>query len=431
MSRPMTLIAAPGVCVAAAVLVLSSGPHAFAAPQDTPGEPTSMAAAAPAAAVGANTYTISVADQLTYDDNLYRLAPGADVTTLVGPGARRQDAIDSVSLGVDAHWYAGNQAVGINFRADDNRFSHSDDLNNVSGKGNLAWDWRIGENLSGQAGADYYRALVSFAGTNYYARDLVDRVDYFGSARYQVGPHWALLGGVVDADTSLSAVPEKLYDFHSKSGNVGVQYAAASDNTITWEYQYTDANFPQAFELNGAVFNSNYDEDTTRILLKYAVTTATLIEASAGYLRRGYPYSEFAAFSGGIWRASLQWQPTDRLQFLFAGWRELKAYVDSESDYFVSKGVSIEPSWTVSDKLTLSLAVSRENHDYIGSSPSALTFASRYDKITRQQARLVYKPIPPLEVNLTYNYDRRDSNRAQLDFDDTLATASLIYKFRL
>jgi opacity protein-like surface antigen len=403
----------PAIRATAVGLLLSFGPHAFAAQQDP------------------STYAIYVAEQLTYDDNLYRLPSIADVTALAGPRARRQDLIDSVSLGTDVHWYSGNQAVGFNFRVDDNRFSHNDALNNTSSRGNLAWDWRFGENLSGQAGADYYRALVSFAGTNYYARDLVERVDYFGSARYRVGPHWALFGGVIDADTSLSAVAEQLYDFHSKSGNAGVEYASASDNTVTWEYRYTDARFPQAFVLNGAPFNSDYNEDTTRLAVKYAFTAATLIQASAGYLKRNYPYSGFAAFSGNIWRASLQWQPTDELQFVLTGWRELKAYVDSESDYFVSNGGSIEPAWTASDKLTLSLAASWENHDYIGSSPSTLTFVSRHDKVITQQARLVYKPTPSLAVNLAYRYDRRDSNRASLEFDDTLATANITFKCQL
>jgi exopolysaccharide biosynthesis operon protein EpsL len=415
MSITVPLEGAPGYAIraAAAGLLLTYGSSAVAAPQDP------------------STYAVYVADQLAYDDNLYRLPSDADVTALAGPRARRQDVIDSVTLGADVHWYAGSQAVGVNVRVDDNRFLHNDALNNTSGRGNLAWDWRLGGDLSGQAGADYYRALASFANTNYYARDLVERVDYFGSARYRLGPHWALLGGVIEADTSLSAAAEQLYDFHSKSGNAGVEYASASGNTVTWEYRYTDARFPQAFELNGAPFNSNYNEDTALVSVKYAVTAATRIEASAGYLKRDYPYSGFATFSGNIWRASLQWQPTDEVQFVLTGWRELKAYVDAESDYFVSNGGSIAPAWTPSEKLTLSLAASWENHDYIGSSPSALTFVSRHDKVMTRQARLVYKPLQSLAVNLTYRYDRRDSNRARLEFDDTLATANVTFKFQL
>jgi hypothetical protein len=380
---------------------------------------------------GPSTYTLFAAEQIAYDDNLFRLPAGANLTELVGAGASRQATIDTLSIGTDVHWYDGNQAVNLHGRADDNRFLADDSLSNFSGQGDLTWDWRLGGKLSGQAGVQYFRALTSFAGTNYYARDMVDRVDYFAGARFRVGREITLFGGIDGADTSLSALPERIYDFRSKAGNGGVEYASPSGNTVSVEYRYTDARFPTVFVLNGAPFNSDYDEDTALFTVKYTLSAATQFEASAGYLRRGYPYSEVAAFSGSIGRALLRWQPTDALQVTLTGRHELRAYVDSESDYFVSNGGSIEPEWKATPALTLSLAFSHENHDYIGSSPSTLTFASRHDAVTTEQARLTYNPAPFLTATLTYQYARRDSNRAVLAFDDDIATATVTWKFQL
>ncbi len=409
---------------ALALLALALGSRAFAQSQ-----PFAQAQPFAAEPDDPRTYTFSIADRLAYDDNLFRLPSHTDVAALAGPGASRQDLINSASLGFDGRWYAGSQAVSLNLRVDDNRFSRNDDLNNVSGKGGLLWDWRVGGNFSGQAGANYYRALASFANTNYYARDIVEREDYFGNARYQVGPSWTLLGGVDIADTSLSAVSQRIYDFRSKSGNAGVEYASPTNSTITWEYRYTDARFPQAFVLNGAPFNADYNEDTAQVSLKYVLSAVTEIDASAGYLRRNYPYSSFAAFSGGVWRASLQWQPAYKLQLVAAGWRELKAYVDSESDYFVSNGASVTPQWKASETVTISVTASWEKHDYIGSSPSALTYLSRHDRVLSQQARILYEPLRHLDIDLTYRFDRRESNRAEFGFDDMLATAGVTFKF--
>jgi hypothetical protein len=97
----------------------------------------------------------------------------------------------------------------------------------------------------------------------------------------------------------------------------------------------------------------------------------------------------------------------------------------------VSNGGSIEPEWKATAALTLALAFSHENHDYIGSSPSALTFASRHDTVTTEKARLTYNPAPCLTATLTYQFARRDSNRAILEFDDNIATANVIFKFQL
>jgi len=383
------------------------------------------------ATASGNSYDVYVADQLTYDDNLYRLPSSiTDIAALTGRSdSAREDHINSLSLGVDGLWLLGTQAVNVNLRADDNRYVRNDALNNISAKDSAVWDWRLWERLSGQVGVDYYSAIASFANTTFYARDLVDKMQYFSNARYQFGPRWSIFGGVLDADTSHSALAAQLNDYHSKSGDVGIECVSASDNKLVWEYRYTDGLYPHESVFNGAPFNPDYNEDTARLLLKYAFTDETIIEAAAGYLKRFYPYARIGAFSGDIWRVSLQWQPKETLQFVLAGWHELTAYLDSESNYFVSKGGSVSPTWLISDTLTLSLAISSANQDYIGSSASELTFVSRRDRVAAEQAHLTYAPAEALTFDITYRHEQRHSNLAQFQYDDKLASAGITFKF--
>jgi Putative beta-barrel porin 2 len=377
-----------------------------------------------------NNVDFFVADQFNFDDNLYRLPAYVDVTSVAGPMATRQDGFNSFTLGGNGRWFSDSQTFGLDLRADDNRYVHNNSLDNISGRGNLDWDWRLASLWSGEVGVSYYRGLANFADTGYYARDVVQRADYFGSIRYDIGPHWAVYGGFIGADTTHSAQAEQLYDFHSKAGNAGIELATSSQNTLTFDYRYTDATFPQDFVLNGAPFNSDYKEETTRVILKYVFSVATELDASAGYLRREYPQASFATFSGDIWKAALQWQPTDHLQFVLTGWRQLTAYVEAESNYFVSTGVALAPAWIVADTLTLSVGVSHENHDYIPSSPSDLTYTTRLDKLTTGQARLSYTPTSSLTFKLAVIYEQRQSNEPQFQFNDTLATASVTYMIR-
>jgi Putative beta-barrel porin 2 len=377
-----------------------------------------------------NNVDFFLADQFTYDDNLYRLPSYVDVTTVAGPLATRQDGFNSFTLGGNGRWFSDSQTFGLDFRADDNRYIHNDSLNNISGKGNLEWDWRLASLWSGEVGVSYYRGLANFADTGYYARDVVQRADYFGSIRYDVGPHWAIYGGLIGADTTHSAEAEQLYDYHSKAGNVGIELATSAENTLSFDYRFTDATFPQDFVLNGVPYDSDYKEEVARILVKYVFSVATEFDASVGYLKRDYPQSSFATFSGDVWKAAVQWQPTDNLQFVLTGWRQLSAYIEAESDYFVSTGVALAPTWIVADTLTLSVGVSRENHDYIPSSPSDLTFTARQDKLTTGQGRVAYTPTSSLTFKLAVTYEKRESNQAQFDFNDTLATASVTYMIR-
>jgi|HubBroStandDraft_6_1064221.scaffolds.fasta_scaffold151431_2 hypothetical protein len=403
---------------------------AFCSPAFADAPDFRMTADSPISRDSPSSFDVFIADKFTYDDNLYRLPPGFGIPAAAGPLATRADSFNSVSLGGNGRWFSDIQAVSLDFRADDNHFIHNNSLDNVSGKGNLEWDWRLGTYWSGETGVSYYRALADFASTAYYARDVVQREDYFTNFRYQAGPHWALYGGFIGADTSQTAVPEQLYNFNSKAGNAGIEFATSSSNTVGLDYRYTKADFPQDFLVNGAPFNSDYNEETARILVKYVFSAATELDASAGYLKRDYPESRFATFSGNIWRAALQWEPTDQLQFILTGWHQLAAYVDAESDYFVSKGVSLKPTWIATQTLKLSLTISRETHDYIGSSPSEITFVSRRDNLTSAQGGLIYAPKDSLIFNVTCRYDKRSSDQAQFQFNDTLATASVTYKIR-
>ena len=428
---PAALSAAPAPAATGDAITIPI-PGITPAEGEPPGaSPIDEAPPPPGQPPAANTYVLFAAEQLTHDDNLYRLPTGADLSALASPHATRADLIDSVSAGTDLHWSQSQQTVNLHVRLDDNRYDDNDNLDNTSTQDDLAWNWRLGERLSGDAGASYYRALTNFAGIDYDALDMVGRTDWYASARYRLGAPWTLFGGLDGAHTTLSAAPESIYDFHSTSTIAGLEFSSPSGNALSAEYRNTSARFPQVFVLNGQPFNSNYDENTALATLKYALTAATELQADAGYLRRTYPASAFAAFSGSIAHVSLDWQPSAALEVVLAGRHELKAYVDSEADYFVSNGATLEPGWKPAPALTLSVAFSYESHDYLGTSPSALTYAARRDTVVTQEARLTYTPAPFITAALAYQYVRRDSNHTVLEFDDAIATANITVKCRL
>jgi exopolysaccharide biosynthesis operon protein EpsL len=391
---------------------------------------TSVAASSNTDADDSDRVHFYVSDQETYDSNLYRLPSYlTDVASLVAPNATRQDYINTVYLGVDGQWTLAQQAIGLNLRLNDNRFAHNTELNNNAGNADLVWNWHLGSNFSGQVGGDYARSLASFAETLYLGRDL-DSTDYFATARYQLGPRWAVYGGVRDAGISNSAVVAQVNDFKSSSGNAGIEYAVAVDTTVHFEYRYTNALFPHGYYLfDGVPFDRNFNEDTESFQVKYVLSDKTEINASAGYLKRDYTHESIGAFSGDIWRVSLKWQATEKTQSSFAIWRDLEAYLASESNYFVSTGASISSVWVASEKLTFSLAVSSIDQKYISSSPTVVTLGSRHDKVNAQQASIIYTPTRALTVNLSFRNERRDSNQAQVAYDDKLATAALTFKF--
>ncbi len=378
-----------------------------------------------------DTFDLFVADQEQYDSNLYRLSSDfGSVATLVSPNASRSDLISTASVGGDGQLLAGRQVFDLNLRVDENRFIHNDDLNNTSGYGNFIWNWQLGGHLSGEVQADYNHALASFGETRDFGRDLTNSEHYFGKARYQIGPHWAVYGGASDLDVSHSLSVAKFNDFHLKEGDAGVEFSTEVDNSFGFQYRYADGSFPTTnlFTLNGISFTPNFHEDSERFILKYAVTDKTQVDANVGYYRREFTETGLGAFKGAFWRVTVNWQPTDKTQLVVAGWHELHAYLVNESDYFVSKGASISPVWNATEKFKVDLLLSYEDQDYVPQSFSVVTTGPLNAKVSTEQVDIVYSPRSSWILSGSFKHQLRSANQAYYQFDDQLATVGVLYK---
>jgi exopolysaccharide biosynthesis operon protein EpsL len=375
-----------------------------------------------------------VADTVNYDSNLFRLpSQVTDLAALtgLGPNSTRADYVNSASAGLGAQWVAGSrQSIDLDVRVDDNRFRHNTDLSNVSTDDKLAWNWGVGGALSGQVGADYKKYLASFVNSLVYSRNLIDKTEYFAAGRYQVDSRWAVFAGVLDTKYGLSAAQSKVNNSTNKAVDFGAEYMTGAANTLGFDYRYTDARYPNNIELDGALFQPDYREERAQGRIKYALSDKTLLEGTAGYLRRQYASGAIGSFGGGVWRGILQWQPTFKTQLVFNVWRQLAADLTAATDYFVSTGASISPVYIVSEKLTLSLIVSDDDRKYLGSNPGAIISGpQRHDKVVGEQAALNYTPTRALTVNVTYGHERRDCNLPIFQYKDDLASIGATFKF--
>jgi exopolysaccharide biosynthesis operon protein EpsL len=364
--------------------------------------------------------------QSSYDDNLYRL-PGnlTDLQAVLGPRASREDRIDTASAGLDAKWTAGLQTLAVGARADYNRFNHSDALDNASGDGKLEWGWRVADAWSGRVGANYDRALASFANNRFLGKDLLDTSASFGEIDWQIGSHWIANASARHTTAAHSAVSRNIDDYHSNSGAFGIDYTTAIGNLLGWEYVYANGRYPNEIELRGLPFDRGYDEHTASFHVTYRLTGKTTFQGRSGYLKRTYPNASLGGFSGGVWRASLEWQASTKTQVIVSGWHELTAYIDAQSDYFVTQGVSVAPVWAPTHKVSVSLQFSRDRENHIGSNLSLPGTITRRDTVTSGKFTMAWKPTRALELDLSYRLERRDSDIAVLAYDDHVANLGL------
>jgi len=381
--------------------------------------------------------TLLVGDTLTHDNNIYLLPRSVvDLTTLPGIGANpnREDYIDRVTGGLNAEWLTGSrQSLDVDLDADYNRYFRNQDLNYVSSNDRVAWNWGLGDALSGKVGVDYLRLLGGYANIEVYSRDIVSRSDYFASVRYQVGPRWGVYGGLIGTDYSVSGTAASFNNAKSGGVEAGADYTFEA-NRIGFDYRYNDSRAGNASELNGVLFNPDYREDRARVLVRYALTEKTTFDGSAGYLKRDYPSTAIGSFAGEIWRASLQWQPTPKTQLLLGAWQQLNADLTNQTDYFRDRGVSLTPQWIASEKITFTASISHDIDDYIGASPVgtipvATISQARSDKLTSENLGVLYTPTRAIALTANVSHGARDSNIPQFHYNDVQGSVGVTYKF--
>src|SRR5882672_5415756 len=100
-----------------------------------------------------------VADQITYDDNLFRVPPSLLQTDPAAVTVQSiSDYLNRISAGVHARWAASRQVFLIDLRLDNVNYKDNSDLDYFGGNADLNWKWQAGKRWSGLFTGQYDRA---------------------------------------------------------------------------------------------------------------------------------------------------------------------------------------------------------------------------------------------------------------------------------
>ena len=357
----------------------------------------------------------------TYDDSLYRLPATFALPPAAFGTASRADHVEDVAAGLTDRAVSDRQNFAFDLHVSHDRYARNSDLDNTSGNGSLLWNWGLTSLWSGQLGADYSRALVNFANTREFQRDLLDTAALQGSVRFEPGPRWSAIASVQNADTSHSLDTAAAQDSHVTSGAFGAEFAPADTSTVELEYRYTRAKFPNA-PASGAA-QGDFDESTTLLLLDWEPSAQTKFAANAGYLKQSYLTATLSPYAGDVWHASLTWTPDELTRVVLAASRDLSAYVGAASEYFVDQGRSVAAIWTPRASFSLTFAFSWDDQDYLPGADQLATgtaeeYLQRRDQVRSQRVALAYTPRDWLEADLGFRLEQRASNDANFAYHD-------------
>jgi Putative beta-barrel porin 2 len=378
---------------------------------------------------GDNTFNIYAADRELYDSNVYRLPVGTNIAAVVGPSAQAHDYINSPGAGLGGQWGIGRQIINVELNAQDNRYSNNANLNNISSTDRAVLNWGLGSVLTGQVGMNYVRGLAGFVNATSYARNIYAQASYYAATRFQVGPRWAIYGGIENALLGFGQSVARGDNSSAKSVDLGFDFVTNIEDTIGLDYRYSDIRYSNRIALSSTVFAPDFRDERLRLLVKRVLSEKSSIDISAGYLQRTYANTLIGSFKGPIWSGTLGWQPTGKTQLLASTWRSLRAYLTDQTYYYRSTGVSLSPVWNATEKINLSFLVSREGQTYIGSSPIGGGQPGRRDTVNAQVASITYTPIHALSLDFSYRHEQRDSNVQLRTYTDGLASAGVKFVF--
>lgn len=389
------------------------------------------AAAAPAEREAGDPVSLSLAEQVTRDANLYRLPDNLDVSAVIPGGeASRDDLISRTSAALDGSWDLGRQNLALNAELDSNRYARNSMLNNTSGNARADWNWHLMRDWSGQLGASYGRSLAGFVNSRFLGRDVLENSDYHGALRYELTPHWSLAAQGRYAEGSHDTDARRTDDFESETGTFGMRYLTRRGDEMGLQYRRTTTTYPNAGPGNGAFSDRDYVDRAATWEMRYAFTVKTSFTGSGGYLWRRYPRSMAGDFSGPIWNAALDWEPRARTRIQITEFQELTAYLEAESSHFRARGTRLSLGWLPTEKLTVSLDGSRETHEYTGFDPFGLAAGpARRDRVAQWQVGLSYTPVQLLAFDVSYRFERRDTNRLLYEYDDRVVSAGVTLIF--
>ena len=389
---------------------------------------------AQAAPDAADKIDIYISDEYSYDDNLFRVPDSlslidptqAEVESL--PGRSKDDYTNKISVGANLRADASRQTFKLGLRFDDVRYQRNSDLNYSGGNAALGWDWQLGSHWLGRVFGLYDRTQASYANYLLFDRDVVATSSYGLEVRYRIGSRFALLGAgnVATGDHSLALRRDQNFD--ANTARAGIEYRTPSNNLVGFDYRISRVEFDNLPDVPTLV-RRDYDEDAPGVLVKYAFTVKTSLEARAGFIDRDYVDPTVRDYSGETWSLGLHWEPRVALLFDIKAAHDLRSYSDAETDYFVADVLSIGPTWKPREQLKLTTAFTWERQDYIGNGLPSTFDGQRKDDVQAMKASLDYTPRDMVTLGVTYQRIQRDSNRPLREYDNSLVGLQLKLTF--
>ena len=367
---------------------------------------------------------------VAYDDNVFRLPPNEPVLPSSG-STKRSDTIFTLNAGAAVNKDISRQNFELGANIIQRLYTEHDEFDVTLFNFGATWNWRVGNQWGGEIGYTQNQYSNAFLEVSSFTPNKRTVGIPFASIGYQFHPSWEVRGRYQFVDITNSAERFKLSDLEQSVYEGALRYRTQFGNVVDLYYRYTDGKRPNVVvDLAGT---GQFTQDDIGLgVVRWELSGRSRFSGFLAYTNRSYELAPERDFSGPTWNLTYVYLPTGNTSVSLSLYRLIGAFTDVTTNYIVTTGVTLTPTWQATSRLALGLNAFYQDRDYKGR-PGILTDLAgedqRNDDLYSVGINATYAILRSLKGTLYYTWTERDSNVERRNFRDNIVGAGLEWSF--
>jgi exopolysaccharide biosynthesis operon protein EpsL len=367
---------------------------------------------------------------VAYDDNVFRLPPNEPVLPSSG-STKRSDTIFTLNAGAAVNKDISRQNFELGGNIIQRLYTEHNEFDVTLFNFGATWNWRVGNQWGGEIGYTQNQYPNAFLEVSSFTPNKRTVGIPFASIGYQFHPSWEVRGQYQFVDITNSAERFKLSDLEQSVYQGALRYRTQFGNVVDLYYKYTDGKRPNVVvDLAGT---GQFTQDDFGLgVVRWELSGRSRFSGFLAYTNRSYELAPERDFSGPTWNLTYVYLPTGTTSVSLSLYRLIGAFTDVTTNYIVTTGVTLTPTWQATSRLALGLNAFYQDRDYKGR-PGILTDLAgedqRNDDLYSVGINATYAILRSLKGTLYYTWTERDSNVERRNFRDNIVGAGLEWSF--
>jgi exopolysaccharide biosynthesis operon protein EpsL len=374
-----------------------------------------------AIAASGDTFSPYVFASMTHDSNLLRLDQSASSTNT-------SDSVRQMGVGMNVDWKVARQQILLTAAINDTRFARYSILNYRGRDLQGRWNWQLDNHISGDLGCTDNLTIGSFANQQVLVSNLRSQERCFYDGQWLFHPSWQVGIGSSKSKISFSDIIQRILNSENDVWETTLQYLSSASTKVGVKLRETNGHYPNQAVDFISMLDNGYHQREILATADWNYSGHSLLHGQAGQVQRKNDHFSIRDYNGINARGTYTWLPTDKVRLGVSAWREIWAWDDLTTSYSLNRGMSMDPSWTPTSKITVSGKIQHEMRDFLGDPGILVLTTNRKDTSDIRVLTVSYQPTRSYSFSVSVGDDNRDSNIPLLSFNSETVSISATFQ---